>query len=142
MPKVVFLENVENLVSHDNGRTFEIIINTLEKELNYHVVGVNHNNEELTYEKSSFIRNTKNFGLPQNRPRVYIIAFSREYYGKHLKKIPNELPKNSSKQIYQDLTDILESDVPAKFFMSSGYLKTLENHKARQKKKEMGLDIE
>ena len=45
MPKVVFLENVENLVSHDNGRTFEIIINTLEKELNYHVVGVNHNND-------------------------------------------------------------------------------------------------
>ena len=133
MPKVVFLENVENLVRHDKGRTFEIIINALEKELNYHVVGVNHDNDELTYEKSSFIRNTKNFGLPQNRPSVYIIAFSRDYYGEHLKDIPNELPKKGTKQIYRDLTEILESDVSAQFFMSAGYLRTLENHKARQK---------
>lgn len=139
MPKVVFLENVENLVSHDKGRTFEVIINTLEKELNYHVVGVNHDNDKLTYNKTSFIRNTKYFGLPQNRPRVYIVAFSRDYYGKHLNKIPNELPKRGTKQIYHDLTEILESDVSAQYFMSSGYLKTLENHKIRQKENGNGF---
>lgn len=83
MPKVVFLENVENLVSHNKGQTFRIIINTLENELNYHVIGVKKNDTgELEYDKKSFIRNTKNFGLPQNRPRVYIVAFSREYFGK------------------------------------------------------------
>ena len=40
IPKVVFLENVENLVSHNKGETFRIILNTLENELNYHVIGV------------------------------------------------------------------------------------------------------
>lgn len=63
MPKVVFLENVENLVSHNKGQTFRIIINTLENELNYHVIGVKKNDTgELEYDKKSFIRNTKNFG--------------------------------------------------------------------------------
>ena len=66
MPKVVFLENVENLVSHNKGETFRIILNTLENELNYHVIGVERDEKgELTFDKKSFIRNTKNFGLPQ-----------------------------------------------------------------------------
>lgn len=139
MPKVVFLENVENLVNHDEGQTFKIIINTLEKELNYHVVGVKHDNDEITYDKNSFIRNTKNFGLPQNRPRVYIVAFSRDYYGTHVKDIPNELPRGGNKKIYRDLTEILEAEVSAQFFLSAGYLETLENHKARQKKNGNGF---
>ena len=89
MPKVVFLENVENLVSHNKGETFRIILNTLENELNYHVIGVERDEKgELTFDKKSFIRNTKNFGLPQNRPRVYMVAFSRDYFGKHLDVLP------------------------------------------------------
>lgn len=53
MPKVVFLENVENLVSHDKGQTFKTIINTLENELNYHVIGVKKDkNGELVYDKN------------------------------------------------------------------------------------------
>ena len=63
MPKAIFLENVENLVSHDEGRTFRIIINTLENELNYHVVGVKREIDGTpSYDKSSFICNTRNFG--------------------------------------------------------------------------------
>lgn len=38
-PKAFFLENVDNLVKHDNGRTFRIIIETLEKKLNYKIIG-------------------------------------------------------------------------------------------------------
>lgn len=134
MPKIVFLENVENLVSHDNGRTFKIILNTLEKELNYHVVGVNHKDlDDLKFEKSAFIRNTKYFGLPQNRPRVYIVAFSRAYFGDHLNQIPNELPITGDKIIFKSVRDILDKDVSERYFLSSGYLETLENHKARQK---------
>ena len=129
MPKVVFLENVENLVSHDKGQTFKTIINTLENELNYHVIGVKKDkNGELVYDKKSFIRNTKNFGLPQNRPRVYIVAFSREYYGKH-----QETPTEGRKEIFHSVLDILQPKVSEKYFLSSGLLKTLENHKTRQK---------
>ena len=134
MPKVVFLENVENLVSHDKGQTFKTIINTLENELNYHVIGVKKDkNGELVYDKKSFIRNTKNFGLPQNRPRVYIVAFSREYYGKHLEMLPKETPTEGRKEIFHSVLDILEPRVSEKYFLSSGLLKTLENHKTRQK---------
>lgn len=134
MPKVVFLENVENLVSHNKGQTFRIIINTLENELNYHVIGVKKNDTgELEYDKKSFIRNTKNFGLPQNRPRVYIVAFSREYFGKHLNILPKETPIQGKKEIFHSVLDILDTTVPETFFLSSGYLETLEKHKARQK---------
>lgn len=60
-PKVVFLENVKNLVKHDEGRTLKIIIETL---------------ESLNYQVFTKILNSSNFGLPQNRERIYIIAFS------------------------------------------------------------------
>lgn len=59
-PKVFLLENVKNLVSHDKGNTFKIILNKL-KELNYNV-----------FHK---VLNAKDFGLPQNRARIYIVGF-------------------------------------------------------------------
>lgn len=134
IPKVVFLENVENLVSHNGGKTFKTIIYTLEKELNYHVIGVEHKEEgKLSYNKKDFLRNTKDFGLPQNRPRTYIIAFSRDYFGVHLEKLPTKIPEKGSKTIFDSVTDILEKDVPVKFFLASGFLKTLEDHKDRQR---------
>ena len=134
MPKVVFLENVENLVSHDGGKTFKIIINTLENELNYHVIGVERDDDgKLRYDKKSFIRNTKNFGLPQNRPRVYIVAFSRDYFGKHVDLLPRETPTQGRKEIFHSVLDILDTTVPARFFLSSGFLTTLEEHRVRQR---------
>lgn len=140
MPKVVFLENVENLVSHDKGRTFEIILNTLENELNYHVVGVRKEDDgSLMYDKSSFIRNTKNFGLPQNRPRAYIVAFSRDYFGEHLNLIPKSTPVRGHKVIFESVCDILDENVSDRFFLSSGFLETLENHKARQRENGNGF---
>ena len=59
--KVVFLENVKNLVGHDEGNTFRIIINELER-LGYHV----------KYQ----VMNAMHYGdIPQNRERIYIVAF-------------------------------------------------------------------
>lgn len=140
MPKVVFLENVENLVSHDGGNTFKIILNTLENELNYHVVGVTRGEDgSLIYDKSSFIRNTKNFGLPQNRPRVYIVAFSRDYFGEHLQLIPDSTPVRNNRVIFGSVRDILDEYVPDSFFLASGFLETLQNHKARQRKNGNGF---
>ena len=119
-PKVVFLENVENLVSHDGGNTFRVIIETLENELNYHVIGIKHgSNGELQFDKHDFIRNTKNFGLPQNRPRVYIIGFSRDYFGKHVEMLPERTPTGNDRVIFDSVTDILDTEVDGKFFLSS-----------------------
>ncbi|MEA4822269.1 MAG: DNA cytosine methyltransferase [Erysipelotrichales bacterium] len=60
-PKVIFLENVKNLISHDKGRTFEIIVNTLEN-LGY-------------YLKYKTLNSSEYGNTPQNRERVYIVGF-------------------------------------------------------------------
>lgn len=61
-PKYLFLENVKGLLNHDNGNTFEVIISTL---------------DELGYNVEWQVLNSKDFGVPQNRERVFIIASLR-----------------------------------------------------------------
>lgn len=77
---VIFLENVKNLVGHDNGKTFRIIIDSLE-----------YNGYHIDYK----VLNAKEYGnVPQNRERIYIVAFKNK---EHLKKFkfpyPIELKK-------------------------------------------------
>ena len=61
-PKYLFLENVPGLLNHGSGRTFETIIRTL---------------DELGYDVCWQVLNSKNFGVPQSRNRVYIIGYHR-----------------------------------------------------------------
>ncbi|HGL0463102.1 TPA: DNA cytosine methyltransferase [Streptococcus pneumoniae] len=61
-PKYLFLENVKGLLNHENGVTFETIISTL---------------DELGYDVEWQVLNSKNFGVPQNRERVFIIGHLR-----------------------------------------------------------------
>ncbi|CEO71948.1 type II DNA modification methyltransferase [Streptococcus pneumoniae] len=61
-PKYLFLENVKGLLNHENGVTFETIISTL---------------DELGYNVEWQVLNSKNFGVPQNRERVFIIGHLR-----------------------------------------------------------------
>lgn len=62
-PKVIFCENVKGLVIHDRGRTFKIICKTF---------------EELGYKVFHEVLNSKDFGVPQNRERIYIVAFRND----------------------------------------------------------------
>lgn len=61
-PKVVFLENVKNLISHDNGKTFKIILEILEAKLGYKVF-------------SKVLNSMTHGNIPQNRERIFIVAF-------------------------------------------------------------------
>jgi DNA (cytosine-5)-methyltransferase 1 len=61
-PKVVFLENVKNLVSHDNGNTFKTIIETLEIKHKYKVF-------------YKVLNSATHANVPQNRERIFIVAF-------------------------------------------------------------------
>jgi DNA (cytosine-5)-methyltransferase 1 len=63
-PKCIFLENVRHLLNHDDGRTFQIIMDILTNELNYEV-----------YYK---VVKASDYGLPQHRPRIFIIGFRKE----------------------------------------------------------------
>jgi len=71
-PKAFFLENVRHLLKHDNGKTFATIQRTIEKELGY----------SFFYK----IIKASDFGLPQHRPRLFMIGFRD-------KKIKFEFPK-------------------------------------------------
>ena len=61
-PRILFLENVKGLLSHDKGKTFETILYTL---------------DELGYDAEWQVLNSKDFGVPQNRERVFIIGHLR-----------------------------------------------------------------
>jgi len=76
-PKIIFLENVKNLVGHDNGKTFQIIKNTL-KELGYNI-------------KYQVLNACEYGNTPQNRERIYIVGFlNKEHYEKF--EFPKKIP--------------------------------------------------
>jgi len=139
-PKAVFLENVENLISHDRGKTIATIVNTLEDELGYRIIGVTTDENGLySYSRNTFVRNSKHFGLPQNRPRAYIMAFSKREYGEAIKMLTDELPTHGSRIIAEDVTAILDKEVDDSYYLGSRYLETLKRHKARERSKGNGF---
>jgi DNA (cytosine-5)-methyltransferase 1 len=101
-PKSFILENVKGLVNHDNGNTLNTILNKLAKSINGET---NKDKFEdcLGYNVFYKVINSKNFGVPQNRERIYIIGF--------LKNTNFEFP---SSNIRTSLLDILESDIKEK----------------------------
>lgn len=76
-PKAFFLENVRGILNHDNGNTFRVIREILEDELNYNM-----------YTEVVF---ASDFGLPQLRPRVFMIGFRDEGFFKSF-QIPSKKP--------------------------------------------------
>lgn len=74
-PRILFLENVKGLLNHDKGRTFETILQSL---------------DELGYDVEWQVLNSKNFGVPQNRERVFIIGHLRGEGGRKVFPIRGE----------------------------------------------------
>lgn len=94
-PKCVVLENVKNLVSHDNGDTFKTIITSLEKE-GYHIKHKILNTEKIT-------------DIPQHRERIYIVCFRDK---KHYDKFNFNFPEIKNKTI----SELLEDNVTDKYY--------------------------
>ena len=120
-PKVIFCENVKGLTIHDKGRTFEIITETL---------------KQIGYKPFEQILNSRDFGVPQNRERIYIVAFRNDI-------APEDFifptPVDSSKRI-KDIIE--EKPVAAKYYLSDVYMETLKRHKARHEAKGHGFGYE
>lgn len=120
-PKVIFCENVKGLVIHDKGRTFKIICKTF---------------ENLGYKVFSEVLNSKNFGVPQNRERIYIVAFRNDI-------APKEFVFPKMTDDTKRIKDIIEENpVPAKYYLSDVYVETLRKHKARHESKGNGFGYE
>ncbi len=103
-PQVVFLENVKNLVGHDNGNTFSVILEELKKE-DYHV--------------KYAVLNAMEYGnIPQNRERIYIVAFKDiEKYKSFEFPLPVPLKKKLS-----DIIDF-KNKVDEKYYYTEGKYK-------------------
>jgi len=99
-PRIVVLENVRNLMTHDKGKTFKVIKETLE-ELGYHVFA-----EKL---------NSADYGVPQTRNRVFIVCIMDD--------VEYIFPKGNGPE--KELQDVLESRVDDKYFLSERILKTI-----------------
>lgn len=123
-PKVIFCENVKGLVMHDRGRTLKIIKKTFE-DLGYKV-----------FTNNDHTLNSKDFGVPQNRERIYIVAFRNDI-------APQKFDFPQSTDNTKCLWDIVEkTPVPAKYYLSEVYLETLRKHKARHAAKGNGFGYE
>jgi len=139
-PKAILLENVENFTRHDKGHTMRVVMETLINDLEYKVIGVSRDlMGNLVYDPHSFIRNSRYFGVPQNRPRTYIVAFDRRVFGKMCASMNEPLPEKSDKVIFEDLNDVLEMGAAKQFYVASGYYETLKRHKTRQQSRGNGF---
>jgi len=119
-PKAIFLENVKGLRSHDKGKTLETILNVLRNDLGYYV-------------PEPQIINAKNFGVPQNRERIYIVGF-RDDLSINSFEYPKPIENNPT------FESVKEKVVPpTKYFLSTQYVQTLVNHKARHANKGNGF---
>jgi DNA (cytosine-5)-methyltransferase 1 len=119
-PKAIFLENVKGLRNHNGGRTLATILNVLRNDLNYFV-------------PEPQIINAKNFGVPQQRERIYIVGFRKDTGIKEF-----EYPKPTKKKV--TFANVKERKVPpTKYFLSTQYVQTLINHKARHEGKGNGF---
>lgn len=124
-PKAFFLENVKGLTNHKGGKTLETILNVLRTDLGYIV-------------PEPQIINAKNFGVAQNRERVFIVGF-RNDCGIKSEDFAYPEPTDTSKT----LNDIIEkTPVSVKYYLSTKYLECLEKHKTRNKTKGNGFGYE
>lgn len=122
-PKAIFLENVKGLRNHGGGKTLATILNVLRNDLGYFV-------------PEPQIMNAKDFGVPQNRERIFIVGFRKD-----LNITEFSYPKTSKKKV--SFSQVKEKKVvPTKYYLSTQYLQTLHNHKARHASKGNGFGFE
>ncbi|WP_293726462.1 DNA (cytosine-5-)-methyltransferase [uncultured Phascolarctobacterium sp.] len=112
-PKAFMLENVKNLYSHDKGRTFKIIIESL---------------NELNYEVFYKVLDGQNY-VPQHRERILLVGFNRELYGENL-DFEFDLTVKRPKPV---MRDILLEEVSDKYTLSDKLWEYLQNYAAKHK---------
>jgi DNA (cytosine-5)-methyltransferase 1 len=132
-PKAFLLENVKNLVSHDRGRTFRVILDTLREELGYHV-------EYRVLDGGLY--------TPQHRERIMIVGFREKtnFSWNHL-NFPEEKPtlrsilhpENGSELPEKDYTLGEKAEVNHKYILSDKLWQYLQNYAKKHKEKGNGF---
>lgn len=134
-PKGIFLENVKGLLNHKKGMTFQVIAETLDN-LGYKLIGIEKIKTKTGIEYKALtkdiVRTPIDFGIPQNRPRVYLIGFRKADLNNNIDL--GALPTHNNFCLYKDLNDLIDKDVAAKYYLSERYWQSLKRHKQRHKK--------
>lgn len=119
-PKVIFCENVKGLATHDKKRTFQIIKKTF---------------EDIGYKVFYKVLNSKDFGVPQRRDRIYIVCFRNDIAPESF-----VFPVGCGKPVA--IKDILEDKIPINHFISNQYLSSLREREDRHKSKGNGFNYQ
>jgi len=114
-PAVFLLENVKNLKRHDNGNTYRVIRDTLEKELNYTIF-------DEVLDADSYV--------PQHRERIFIVGFREPAFFTFPHYEPQEKPK---------FRDILEKKIPEKYTLTDHLWNYLQDYSKKHKARGNGF---
>ena len=131
-PKVFIIENVKGLLSDNNGITFQNWCALLGRSMNTHINMFNHE-DSLLYNLHFKVLNSKDFGVPQNRERVFLVGVRND--------LPNTFHFPIGERLTKRLKDILESEVDEKYYLSDIMLKGFANHAIRHKEKGSGFSF-
>ena len=123
-PRYFIAENVKGLLSHDLGKTFQTIIDCLAKTINYQYSIMPF--ENLGYHIHSKVLNTKDFGIPQNRERIFIVGIRDDSDNNF--RFPKKINLNTK------LKDLLENKVDNKYYLSDKMIKGIYNSNFRERK--------
>jgi DNA (cytosine-5)-methyltransferase 1 len=109
-PKVFIFENVKGLISHDKGKTFSIIKSTFDK---------------LGYSYSYQVLNSKDYGVPQHRERLFVVGFKDT-------KVDFEFPHPV--KLEHTMQDFLEDYIDSKYYLKEKGVKFVTSSKNRKKR--------
>lgn len=132
-PRYFIFENVKGLLSDDEGKTIQKWIDYLGgKSVNGNPVIFPHE-ESVPYHVYYQVLNAKNYGVPQNRERIFIIGIRDDSDNNFAFPKPFHLEKR--------LKDVLEPEVDEKYFLSDTMIEWLTNHTAKSKAKGNGFNF-
>lgn len=132
-PKAFVIENVKGLLSDNNGKTFQNWIQLLARSVNTQEILFPHA-DSLRYNLHYTVLNAKDFGLPQNRERVFIVGIRED--------LPNTFRFPVGWPLEIRLKDVLESEVDEKYYLSDTMLDWLQSHSDKSKSKGNGFKFQ
>lgn len=142
-PKIFLLENVKQLRGHDKGRTLQTILNILtgESDLPLDDVPMSADAREALGKKLNYwvdykVLRAADFGIPQNRERIFIVGFDRDYFGENIDfnkifkwpELTNQPTKVGDILESQEILDTLEDKYTISDKLWAGHLRRKAEH--------------
>lgn len=111
-PKAFIFENVTGILNHDKGHTWEVISSVF---------------NELHYSWTYWVLNAKEFGLPQNRARIFVVGFRED-----CAPFFNNLSKPNKIELTKCVQDLLDKDIPNKYYLpEKGFVRVIDPNQTK-----------